>query len=210
MNRFDGKPLVYFISDGSINNDNYEARSKVFLDQLRRAVSAGIPLAQIREKQLSTRLLFDLASKARSITDGSKTSLLINDRLDVALAAGADGVHLTSKSIPIAAVRSAVPAAFVIGVSTHSVDEVVAAANASANFAVYGPVFDTPGKGKAVGLRSLREAALAAKDLSVLGLGGIDASNYREVLQSGADGFAAIRFFNDPNNLELLKAEFDL
>jgi len=202
------KPLIYFISDGSINEQNYQDACAVLLRHIASVVDAGIPLVQIREKQLSTRSLFGLAVRAVTICKGSATKLLINDRIDVALAAGADGVHLTSNSGRAEAVRSSVPVAdFLLGVSTHSCDEVTAAAASGADFAVFGPVFDSPGKGAAVGLGSLKKAVDAAGSFPVLGLGGIDKRNYSDVLETGAAGFAAIRFLNDPRNLEILKSE---
>jgi thiamine-phosphate pyrophosphorylase len=205
-----GNPLIYFISDGSINEQNYDRSSAAFLRHLELVVAAAIPLVQIREKQLSTRSLFDLAIRAVVICKGSKTKLLINDRLDVALAAGADGVHLTGSSVRAETMRSPVPADFLNGVSTHSCDEVAAAAASGADFAVFGPVFSSPGKGAAAGLEALRKAVDAAGSFPILGLGGIDEMNYRDVLATGAAGFAAIRFLNDPRNLETLKSEFHL
>lgn len=203
-----GKPLIYFISDGSINEQNYQQACSVLLRHIELVVGFRIPLVQIREKQLSTRSLFGLGVQAAAICKGSATKLLINERLDVALATGADGVHLPSHSVGPQIVRSLVPTGFLIGVSAHSYDELAAASGA--DLAVYGPVFDSPGKGNAVGLESLRKAAEAAGELPVLGLGGIDKRNYRDVLATGAAGFAAIRFLNDPRNAEALKAEFDL
>ena len=205
-----GKPLIYFISDGSMNERNYDRSSVVLLRHIALVVAASIPLIQIREKQLTARSLFGLAVQAVLICKGSATKLLINDRLDVALAAGADGVHLTGRSVRPDIARSSHPTGFVIGVSAHSSGEVTAASASGADFAVYGPVFNSPGKATAVGLESLREAVEAAGNLPVLGLGGIDEGNYRDVLATGAAGFAAIRFLNDPRNVEMLKSEFEL
>jgi len=205
-----GKPLVYFISDGSVNDQNYDAKSIDLLRVLSTVVSANIPLVQIREKQLSIRHLFDLARRAVSLTQGTQTKLLINDRLDVALAVGADGVHLTSTSLRPNVVRTTTPDGFMIGVSTHSVDEVQWAAENGVDLAVFGPVFDSPGKDRFVGLDTLREAVRTAQEMPILALGGVDARNYRDVLSTGAAGFAAIRFLNDSQNIETLRAEFNL
>jgi len=205
-----GKPLVYFISDGSVNDQNYDAKSIDLLRVLSTVVSANIPLVQIREKQLSIRHLFDLARRAVSLTQGTQTKLLINDRLDVALAVGADGVHLTSTSLRPNVVRTTTPDGFMIGVSTHSVDEVQWATENGVDLAVFGPVFDSPGKDRFVGLDALREAVRTAQEMPILALGGVDARNYRDVLSTGAAGFAAIRFLNDSQNIETLRAEFNL
>jgi thiamine-phosphate pyrophosphorylase len=205
-----GKPLVYFISDGSVNDQNYDAKSIDLLRVLSTVVSANIPLVQIREKQLSIRHLFELARRAVSLIQGTQTKLLINDRLDVALAVGADGVHLTSTSLRPNVVRTTTPDGFMIGVSTHSVDEVQWAAKNGVDLAVFGPVFDSPGKDRFVGLDTLREAVRTAQEMPILALGGVDARNYRDVLSTGAAGFAAIRFLNDSQNIETLRAEFNL
>ena len=205
-----GKPLIYFISHGSINDQNYNAKSAELLSLLSKVVSANIPLAQIREKQLSTRLLLDLVCRVVSVTHGSQTNLLINDRLDVALASGADGVHLTARSLQPDVVRGAAAAGFIIGISTHSLDEVRQAAASGADLAVFGPVFETPAKGPAAGLEALGDAVKIGNGMPVLGLGGVEETNYRDVLASGAAGFAAIRFLNDSQSLDKLHTEFNL
>jgi thiamine-phosphate pyrophosphorylase len=167
-----------------------------------------MPLVQIRERNLSGKNLFDLASRAVAITRRTNTRVLINDRLDVALASGADGVHVTSNSFSPLAVREVAPDGFVVGVSTHTVNEVENAKNAGADLAVFGPVFETPGKANATGLDELKSVVRAADPFSVLALGGIDQANYRDVLSTGAAGFAAIRFLNSAANLEMLSKEF--
>src|SRR6185369_15178481 len=101
-------------------------------------VDAEVPLFQIREKSLSARALYELVVGAVSITRGSKTRLLVNDRVDVARAAGADGVHLTAHSLPADVVRSTCGPDFLIGVSTHSREEAQAARAGGADFVVFG------------------------------------------------------------------------
>jgi thiamine-phosphate pyrophosphorylase len=204
------QPLIYLISDGSITNGNYEKRSADLLELIDAAVRFRIPLVQIREKDLSGRHLFDLASVAVRKTGGSATRLLINDRLDVALASGADGVQLTSNSFSPDAVRQVAPDGFVVGVSTHSTDEIQRAKATRADFAVYGPIYETPGKGSATGLNKLGEIVRTTDQFPVLALGGVDYTNYRDVLNTGAAGLAAIRFLNDAANLEMLSKEFGL
>jgi thiamine-phosphate pyrophosphorylase len=201
-----GKPLVYLISDNSITDDNFQETSDAFLELLSAAVAAGVSMVQIREKHLSARLLFDLAKRASSISKGTGTMLLINDRLDIALAADADGVHLTTMSITPDLVRRYVADGFLVGVSTHSSNEIQPVAQAGADFAVFGPVFRSPGKPAPTGIDGLTDAVKAVDGFPVLALGGIDASNYRQVMEAGAAGFAAIRFLNDVRNFELLTA----
>jgi thiamine-phosphate pyrophosphorylase len=174
------------------------------------AVRFRTPLVQIREKDLSGRYLFDLASRAVAKTRGSATRLLINDRLDVALAADADGVHLKATSFKPDAVRQVAPNSFLIGISTHAAEEIESAKNAGADFAVFGPIYETPGKKSAAGLDRLKDVVRMADPFPVIALGGVNESNYREALNTGAAGFAAIRFLNNIATLEMLSKEFDL
>jgi thiamine-phosphate pyrophosphorylase len=153
---------------------------------------------QIREKSLSARVLYELATRAAAITRGTRTQLLVNDRFDVARAAGADGVHLTTRSLPTELVRSICGADFVIGVSSHSLDEAVEARAEGADFVVFGPVFETPAKqiyGKPQGLEKLREVTSALQGFPVLAIGGIDLDNAADCFRAGASGIAAIRLF---------------
>src|SRR5439155_18063523 len=99
-------------------------------------------------KELPTRMLFKLALLAVQAAQGSETRILINDRSDVALAAGADGVHLTANSLSPRTIRENFPSNFIIGASTHSLAEARTAAEDGANFAVFGPVFESPRKGE--------------------------------------------------------------
>lgn len=198
------KPLIYLISDGEISNENFAEKSLQTLELIKKAVEAEISLIQIREKNISTKLLFELSKKAAKITKDSATKLLINDRADVALAANADGVHLTSQSISAEIIRAAFPANFLIGVSAHSLEKALEVKKQDADFATFSPVFDSPKKGKAVGIKKLREVCEALKDFPVIALGGIDETNYERVLET-ASGIAAIRFLNNVENLRKFK-----
>ena len=194
------KPLIYLITDGEMTAENFSKKSIQTLNLIKKAVEAEISLIQIREKKLSAKLLFELALQATQITKNSITKLLINDRADIALAANADGVHLTANSLSAEIIRANFPRDFIIGVSTHSLEKANEAKNQGANFAVFSSIFYSPNKGKPVGLDTLREVCAKLKPFPIIALGGIDAANYREVLQI-ADGFAAIRFLNDADNL---------
>lgn len=134
--------------------------------------------------------------------------MLVNDRLDVAMAAGADGAHLRVSSIPAREVRAIAEkkgiADFLIGVSTHSITEAKAAEAGGADFIVCGPVYHTPSKlayGDPLGLERFAEVCEAVK-IPVLALGGINLSNFREPLRRGASGIAAISLFTDPGKIE--------
>ncbi len=155
-----------------------------------RAVAGGVDYIQIREKDLSARELLELTCRVRDLAAGSGTRVLVNDRLDIVLAARVDGVHLPSNGIPPDRVR---PHVAILGVSTHSLEEAIAAETARADYIIFGPIFETPGK-RPVGLQALR-AVTSAIRIPVLGIGGIDSLNAGLVVEAGAAGFAAIRGF---------------
>jgi thiamine-phosphate pyrophosphorylase len=162
------------------------------LSHIGRAVRDRVDYIQIREKDLSARALLELTLQAVAIARQSATRILVNDRADVAIAAGAHGVHLRSGSISPLLLRPILPNEFLIGVSCHTEDELRRAAGA--DFAVYGAVFASPGKGPAIGIGALA-AAVRVSPVPVLALGGITWENARECLAAGASGIAAIRLF---------------
>ena len=190
-------PIIYPITSGKANPHE-------ILRLVRAAVDADVPLVQIREKSLHARVLYDLVARAAKITRGSKTRLLVNDRSDIARAASADGVHLTTQSLPAEVVRNIFGAEFLIGVSTHSLDEARAARAGGADFVVFGPVFETESKrayGEPQGLDKLAEVTRALGEFPVVAIGGITLDNVDECFQAGARGIAAIRLLNDTENL---------
>ena len=157
------------------------------VDVVRTALDAGLPAVQLREKDLSGRELFALAEALREATARADALLLVNDRVDVAIAAGADGVHLGGGSMQVAVARRLVGPDALIGVSTHAPGE----APVDADFAFFGPVWETPGK-TAVGPARLAEA-VAATAVPVLAIGGVTAARVSEALAAGARGVAVIR-----------------
>jgi thiamine-phosphate pyrophosphorylase len=157
-------------------------------------LAAGVRLVQLREKDLTTRALCELARAVRAVTDRAGAALLINDRADVALAVGAAGVHLTSADPPVAEARALLGPDALIGVSTHTLDEARAAADGGASFVTFGPVFDTPSKrgmGAPVGLAALAEAVAQVR-VPVFALGGIGPARAAKVAATGCHGIAAI------------------
>jgi len=169
------------------------------LRQIGRAASAGVQLVQIRERDLDGRALFDLARSAVDAVRGSSTRIIVNDRLDVALAARAHGVHLRDRSFAPSRVRSMVPPGFLIGRSVHSVDDAASELVLAADYLLYGNVFETaskPGR-PAAGLRQLSDV-VRATTLPVLAVGGVSAERIPALLEAGAAGFAAISMFAEP------------
>jgi thiamine-phosphate pyrophosphorylase len=188
------------------------------LARIRAAILAGLDWVQVREKYLPTAELMSLVRAAVDMPrDGArKARVIVNDRLDVALAAGAHGVHLGGESAPARDVvrwcrAGNAPAEFLVGVSCHRLDEVQEAADAGASYAFFGPVFETPAKksfGAPQGIDRLREACRAAR-VPVVAVGGVDAENAEECLRAGAGGIAAIRLFQERRDPESLGALVD-
>lgn len=164
-------------------------------DIVEECLGAGLRAVQLREKDLAVRDLLALARDLRESTRRHGARLIVNDRVDVALAAGADGVQRTHVSLPVSALRAIASPGFLIGASTHSVAEARAAEADGADFVVFGPVYDTPSKrvyGAPQGLGAL-ETVASAVSRPVIAVGGITPARVREVLAAGAAGVAVIR-----------------
>lgn len=203
------KPLIYLITDGTATVENFFEKKEKIIQLIKTAVEAKISLIQIREKQIPARIIFELASESVKITKNTNTKILINDRADIALAANADGVHLTAKSLSADLIRRNFPEKFIVGVSAHTLQKADTAKNQAADFVTFSPIFQSPGKGEAKGIERLKKVCEQLNSFPVIALGGINETNFREVLKAGASGFAAIRFLNDEDNLRRLKKEFD-
>jgi len=163
-------------------------------EAVRLALKGGVRAIQIREKDMPVRELLALARELRSLTNQFGAKLFINDRVDVAVAIDADGVHLGHDSMPADAVRKIVGPTMLIGASTHNLDEAKKAEADGADFITFGPVFSTPSKikyGAPVGVEALQAVKNTIR-IPVFGLGGIKREDVSDVLRTGADGIAMI------------------
>jgi thiamine-phosphate pyrophosphorylase len=205
-------PISCLITDGrttEATNSSSAEFTRLFV-LVGACVEAGVSLVQLREKALRPRVLYELTRRAAELTRHSQTRLIVNDRADIALAARADGVQLTARSLDPLVVRDIAPRDFLIGVSTHSLAEAQAASNMDADFALFGPVFDTPSKrayGAPLGLELLRETAHALAPFPLLAIGGITRERIPQVIDAGARGIAAISLFRDESQLEAIVKE---
>jgi len=200
-------PILYAITSGATNSKTTPDDDEFsrILTLVEAAVEAEVSLVQIREKALSVRVLHELVKRAVEIAQGSSTRLLVNDRFDVARAAGADGVQLTEVSLSPRVVREICGAEFLIGVSTHSLEAARAARDGGADFVVFGPVFETESKsvyGPPQGLEKLLEVTGELQGFPVIAIGGVTLDNAEKCFAAGASGIAAIKLFNVFNQSE--------
>ena len=174
--------------------DRQQTEGRSLTAVIEAALQGGVRGIQLREKDLPPRALYPLAREVRRLTALYGARLLINDRLDVALAVEADGVQLTTTSLPVVVARRLLGPQRLLGVSTHNPAEAQEAAEGGADFIVFGPVFYTPSKaayGQPVGIAALR-AVRAAMPLPILAIGGVKSANLEQVMAAGADGIAVI------------------
>ena len=182
-------PPLYLITD---RHQLTEGNS--FFAVLDELMQLGVGMIQLREKDLTVAELYPLAQELRDLCRRRDCLLLINDRVDLALAVKADGVHLGGHSLPAAVARQILGPNSLIGVSTHNPQEITAAIAGDADFITFGPVYATPSKaayGAPLGLDKLRQTCLTC-DLPIYALGGIKASRIPAIKQSGAYGIAVI------------------
>ncbi len=208
--RAEAKPILCYVTDrkalGAAARNAVESPRPAgdLLALIRRAVASSVNWIQIREKDLPTRPLVELVRGAVAAAQGSATRILVNDRLDIALATGAAGVHLGEASLPVVAVErwrrgGHAPAGFLVGASCHSAAAAVEAERAGADYIFFGPVFTTPSKaayGRPQGLDRLAEVCRAVR-IPVLAIGGVSLENAAACLAAGAAGLAAIRLFQE-------------
>jgi thiamine-phosphate pyrophosphorylase len=176
-----------------------------FADWLRRLAGARVGALQIREKDLGDRAVLELAREARAALPPSAV-VLVNGRLDIALAANVDGAHLPADGVPLDALRRRFGPGVLLGRSTHTVEEVEAALREGADYVTFGPVYPTPSKARYGPPRGLDELASAARlPIPVYALGGVTLSRFGEVAGAGASGVAGIRLFQEPGLPEIAR-----
>lgn len=203
--------LCYVTDRQSLHIAAGQGREAALAQHIESAVRAGVDWVQIREKDLPGNNLMELTRAAMRACNNSpaqnRARVLVNDRCDVAWAAGAAGVHLGEKSLPVRVVvdarRGREPATFMVGTSCHSLDAAIRAAEEGGDYLFFGPVFATPSKvefGAPQGLGKLAEVCRAVS-IPVVAIGGITLANARACHNAGAAGIAAIRLFQQSGNL---------
>ncbi len=193
------RPVICMITDGSLAGGR---NADAWLARVAAAARAGAHLIQVRERQLDDRALSATVVRCVDAARGTRARVIVNDRLDIALACRAHGVHLRSDSLAAARAKAIVPPGFLIGRSVHQAAD-IGAWDASVDYVIFGTVFATSSK---PGLAPAGAAALAdavrATSIPVLAVGGINADNAAEVARTGAAGIAAISLFaNDVQNV---------
>jgi len=174
--------------------DRCQTQGRPLAEVVRAALDGGITSLQLREKDLGSRELYQLALELRCLTNLYGAKLFINDRIDIALAVGADGVHLGAGSIPVVEARLLAGNKLLIGYSSHSVAEARQAETDGADFVTFGPVYQTPSKmvyGAPLGVAALREACRCLS-IPLFALGGVKPSNIAEVMSANVAGVALI------------------
>ena len=167
--------------------------------------TAGRVAVQLRAKAADARALFEVATELRRVTLQLGAALLINDRVDVALAVGADGVHLPERGLPAAAARALIGAGKYVGVSCHSAEGLARAASAGASFATLSPVFQSPDKGTPLGVERFAQLTAQAA-LPVFALGGIRPEHAPQLRAAGAHGLAVISaVFAQPDRAQAVR-----
>jgi len=174
------------------------------IDTISFALKGGVKTVQLREKGLATHELYSIACELRKITSDFKVNFIVNDRVDIALAVEADGVHLGWQSLPFGVVRKLLGFEKLIGVSTHNRQEALQAQEYGADYITFGPIFDTPSKAGILDPTGPEEILKIRSEIRipVIALGGISEKNIEAVLHSGADGIAVISSIMQADNPE--------
>ncbi|MBI5679072.1 MAG: thiamine phosphate synthase [Planctomycetes bacterium] len=175
-----------------------------FIDTISFALKGGVKTVQLREKGLATHELYSIACELRKITSDFKANFIVNDRVDIALAVEADGVHLGWQSLPFGVVRKLLGFEKLISVSTHNRQEALQAQSWGADYITFGPIYDTPSKTGLLKPTGVEEIQKLKKEIHIpiVALGGINERNVEAVLDGGADGIAVISSIMQADNPE--------
>jgi thiamine-phosphate pyrophosphorylase len=194
------KPVICMITD-RLRRGEASGSVDTLVGRVAAAAQAGVHLVQIRERDLDARSLVRLVAACVETVQHTPTRIVVNDRTDVARAAGAHGVHLRGDSVPASRVRAIAGPGFLIGRSIHSTAEAVeAATDGAADYLIFGPVFSTASKpGVTPAGPAMLEAVVRAMTIPVLGVGGVTAATAPVLARAGAAGAAAIALFADPD-----------
>jgi thiamine-phosphate pyrophosphorylase len=174
--------------------DRHQTNGRPLVPLLQRVLTAAAPAIQLRERGLSARELVTLAREVQAVTASRRSQLLINDRIDIALALEGVGVHLRSNSLPVPVARQVLGAQRLLGISVHSVEEGLSAQSQGADYIVLGPIYETPSKqlfGPPLGIHILEKACRLVR-IPIFGIGGVTAARAREMRYAGAFGVAVI------------------
>lgn len=191
-------PRIYPITDRAVSGLSHT-------EQVKRLIEGGATFIQLRDKNGAPKSFLQDAEAAIIVARQNDVRIVINDRVDVAMTLGADGVHLGQSDIPVDAARRLLGADAIIGFSTHTISQVQIAATLAVDYVAFGPVFDTRTKRDhepLVGLEHLREVKRALADTTLVAIGGISAVNFRSALVAGADSVAVISdLLKEPNKI---------
>jgi len=174
--------------------DRHQTKGRPLVPLLQRVLTAAAPAIQLRERDLSARELVTLAVGVQAVTASRRSQLLINDRIDVALALEGVGVHLRNNSLPVSVARQVLGTQRLLGISVHAVEEAVQVESQGADYIVLGPIYETPSKqmfGPPLGIHTLERACRLVR-LPIIGIGGVTAARAREMRRAGAFGVAVI------------------
>jgi thiamine-phosphate pyrophosphorylase len=174
--------------------DRHQTNGRPLVPLLQRVLTAGVPAIQLRERDLSAKELVTLAREVQAVMASRRSQLLINDRIDVALALEGVGVHLRSNSLPVSVARQLLGAERLLGISVHAVEEAVQVESQGVDYIVLGPIYETPTKqmfGPPLGIQTLEKACRLVR-IPIIGIGGVTAARVREMRCAGAFGVAVI------------------
>lgn len=189
--------------------DRYQTKGRPLVPLLQRALTVGAPAIQLRERDLSVRDLLTLAREVQTLTAARRSQLLINDRIDIALALEGAGVHLRSNSLPVSVARQLLGTEHLLGLSAHGVEEAVQAESQGADYVIFGPIYETPSKqafGPPLGLHSLEKVCRLVR-IPIIGIGGVTAARVGEMRQAGAFGVAVITAILGADDVESATSE---